>query len=51
MVQEYGHLLRHDKRYAQRAERISQLFCDVSQVIAAEKMALENYWGAKRNFL
>ncbi|MES2354650.1 MAG: glycolate oxidase subunit GlcF [Pseudomonadota bacterium] len=45
MVQEYGHLLRNDKHYAQRAERVSQLFRDVSQVIAAEKTALEKLLG------
>jgi glycolate oxidase iron-sulfur subunit len=40
MVEEYGHLLRHDPVYAAKAARISALAKDVSQVIAAEKDAL-----------
>jgi glycolate oxidase iron-sulfur subunit len=36
MVAEYGHLLRHDAEYAEKAARISALFRDVSQVIAGE---------------
>src|SRR6185503_6459717 len=41
MVDEYGHLLRHDAEFAQKAARVSLLFRDVSQVIATEKAALE----------
>lgn len=33
MVKEYGHLLRHDSGYAARAERISALARDLSEVI------------------
>ncbi|MFM7294123.1 MAG: glycolate oxidase subunit GlcF, partial [Burkholderiales bacterium] len=40
MVAEYGHMLRDDKAYAQKAARISALFRDVSQVISAEQAAL-----------
>ena len=41
MVTEYGHLLRDDPRYADRAARVSQLTRDVSQIIAAESAALQ----------
>jgi glycolate oxidase iron-sulfur subunit len=37
MVKEYGHLLRHDAAYADKAKKISALAKDVSEVIAAEK--------------
>ncbi len=40
MVEEYGYLLRNDAEYAERAQRISALTRDVSQVIAAESAAL-----------
>ena len=40
MVAEYGYLLRNDAAYAVKAARISALFRDISQVIAAEKDAL-----------
>ena len=40
MVKDYGHLLRHDKEYAARAERVSSLARDISEVIAAERAAL-----------
>lgn len=33
MVKEYGHLLRHDPRYAERAARIAALTRDVSEVL------------------
>lgn len=35
-VKEYGHLLRHDLAYAQKAARISALTKDISEVLAAE---------------
>ncbi len=40
MVAEYGHMLRHDAAYAEKAARVSQLFRDVSQVVADESVAL-----------
>ena len=40
MVAEYGHILRHDAAYAAKAARVSSLFRDVSEVIAAERVAL-----------
>ena len=36
MVKDYAHLLRHDPLYAERAERVSGLARDISEVIAAE---------------
>jgi glycolate oxidase iron-sulfur subunit len=33
MVKEYGHLLRHEPRYAERAERISTMTRDLSEVL------------------
>ncbi|HET6263922.1 MAG TPA: glycolate oxidase subunit GlcF [Usitatibacter sp.] len=40
MVAEYGHMLRGDPAYAQKAARISSLARDISQVVAAERAAL-----------
>ena len=40
MVAEYGHMLRDDAQYAEKAQKISMLFRDVSQVVAAEHEAL-----------
>ena len=40
MVKEYGHLLRHDAVYAEKAEKISALTRDLSEILAAEKGAL-----------
>ena len=40
MVKEYGHLLRHDAAYATKAEKISGLTRDLSEILAAEKDAL-----------
>ena len=40
MVAEYGHMLRNDAAYAQKAARVSALFRDLSQVISQEKNAL-----------
>lgn len=47
MVQEYGHLLRNDTQYADKAVHISRLFRDVSDVIAAEKNSLAKLWQGK----
>ncbi len=35
-VKEYGHLLKHDPVYAEKAARISELTRDVSEILAAE---------------
>ncbi len=45
MVAEYGYTLRNDAVYAEKAARVSALFRDVSQVIAAEKEALSEQLG------
>ena len=37
MVAEYGHLLAHDPAYADKAQRVSALMKDISEVITAEK--------------
>ena len=39
MVKDYGPLLRHDPAYATKADRISVLTCDLSEVIAREDYA------------
>ena len=40
-VKEYGHLLRHDPRYAANAERVSTLTKDVCEVLSTERGALK----------
>lgn len=40
MVDEYGHLLRNDAAYAQKAVRVSALSKDVSQIVSAEENRL-----------
>ena len=40
MVKDYGHLLREDPAYAQKAARVSAIARDVSEVVAAERSAL-----------
>ena len=40
MVADYGHLLRHDPAYANRAARISAMARDISQAVAAEREAI-----------
>jgi glycolate oxidase iron-sulfur subunit len=47
MVAEYGHMLRNDAAYAQKAQRVSGMFRDVSQVIAAESDALSRLLSTK----
>ncbi|MDO8863805.1 glycolate oxidase subunit GlcF [Haliea sp. E1-2-M8] len=37
-VKEYGHLLRHDPEYAQKAARISKVAKDLSEVLLAENL-------------
>src|SRR5262245_3212479 len=36
VVKEYGHLLRHDPRYAEKAEKISAMTRDISEIVTAE---------------
>ncbi len=40
MVADYGHMLRHDAAYAAKAQRVSELFCDVSTMFAREQAVL-----------
>jgi glycolate oxidase iron-sulfur subunit len=37
MVQDYGHALQRDPAYADKAKRVSELACDISDIIIAEK--------------
>ena len=39
MVQDYGHLLRHDPVYAHKAQRVSELMKDISEVLLAEDLS------------
>jgi glycolate oxidase iron-sulfur subunit len=39
LVKEYGYLLRHDSQYADKAAKISQLACDVVEVVAKEDLS------------
>jgi glycolate oxidase iron-sulfur subunit len=39
MVKEYGHLLAHDPRYAEKAQRISTLTRDATEVLGAQRDA------------
>ena len=41
MVKEYGHLLRHDPAYAEKAARVSAMTLDVCEVLGAELAGLE----------
>ena len=43
MVKDYAHALRHDAAYAEKAQRVSELACDVSDVIIAEKATLKKH--------
>ncbi len=42
-VREYAHLLRFDKDYAHKAERVSQLTKDISEVIQGEELAKRSF--------
>ncbi|WP_152208111.1 glycolate oxidase subunit GlcF [Marinobacter changyiensis] len=42
MVQDYGHLLRHDPVYANKAQRVSELMKDISEVLLAEDLSRLN---------
>jgi glycolate oxidase iron-sulfur subunit len=41
MVKDYGHLLRHDTMYADKAARISALTCDLSEIMPAFEAQLQ----------
>ena len=38
MVKEYGHLLRADPEYAEKAKHVSEITCDLSEVLAREDL-------------
>ena len=41
MVRDYAHLLAHDPAYAQKAQRITELTRDISEIVSAELPTLE----------
>jgi len=41
-VKEYGHILQHDPKYAQKAKHISDMAKDISEIIAEEKLNINN---------
>jgi glycolate oxidase iron-sulfur subunit len=41
MLTDYGHLLREDPAYAQRAARVSELTRDISEVVLGQRQALQ----------
>jgi glycolate oxidase iron-sulfur subunit len=47
VVKEYGHLLRHDARYAEKAARISAMTRDISEVLGPETERLAPLLGRK----
>ena len=47
VVKEYGHLLRHDTRYAEKAARISAMTRDISEVLGPETERLAPLLGRK----
>ncbi|MGH8865001.1 MAG: glycolate oxidase subunit GlcF [Burkholderiales bacterium] len=46
MVKEYGHLLARDPAYAEKAKRISDLTKDISEILFAEREALDAVLGS-----
>lgn len=40
MVQEYGHLLRNDPEYAEKAKRVSELTKDISEILLSEDLSV-----------
>jgi len=40
-VKDYGHLLQHDEKYAEKAARISALAKDVSEILCAERESIQ----------
>ena len=50
-VKEYGHLLRHDSNYAEKAACVSRLVCDISEVLDAELKNLQQLLSQQRSDL
>lgn len=47
MVKDYGHLLAHDVTYAEKAQRISDLTKDLSEILPAFELELQNRLNGK----
>ncbi|ATE59130.1 glycolate oxidase subunit GlcF [Thauera sinica] len=45
-VKDYGHLLRHDRAYADKALRVAALARDIGEIVAGEAAALKSRLGA-----
>ena len=45
MLEDYGHLLRHDERYAEKAAKVSAMSCDIAEIIAEEDLSQWQYSG------
>ncbi|MEQ1773710.1 MAG: glycolate oxidase subunit GlcF [Burkholderiales bacterium] len=43
MVKDYAHALKHDTAYAEKAKRVSELACDIGDVIIPEKSNLQSH--------
>lgn len=48
-VKDYGHLLSHDRDYAEKAARISAMTKDISEILYAEKGRLQELVESKKN--
>ncbi|OQW40938.1 MAG: glycolate oxidase iron-sulfur subunit [Proteobacteria bacterium SG_bin4] len=48
-VKDYGHLLSHDRDYAEKAARISAMTKDISEILYAEKSRLQELVESKKN--
>ena len=48
-VKDYGHLLSHDRDYAEKAARISAMTKDISEILYAEKDRLQELVESKKN--
>lgn len=49
VVKEYGHFLQHDKEYADKAARVSQLSKDISEILSQETLPLNRIRPAIKN--
>ncbi len=45
-VKDYGHMLRHDRNYAAKAAKISDLACDVTEYLAGIDVPADHFAGA-----
>ncbi len=49
LVKEYGHILRHDPAYAEKAARVSTLTRDISEILLAEKDSLAKHFSNSKS--